>query len=381
MAKLRILHTIRQGQIGGGESHVLSVVQTTDRSQFEPIVLSFTDGPMVTRLHEMGVTVHVIPSNQPFDVRTWPAVSRLLDDERIDVIHAHGTRGLSNILWAARKRAIPVIYTVHGWSFHAGQPRVLHAIRVVAERLLIANTHQTICVSQANLAEGKAYLRNLKAEVVFNGINLQRFDPRATQPDVRAGYGIQPDQFVIGFMARLTLQKDPLTLIEAFDRIAAEHPQAVLLMIGSGELQTQVDERIRQSGFRDRIITDGYRQDVPAVLQAMDLFCLPSLWEGMPIGLMEAMAMEKPVVATSVDGTVELVVSGDNGLLVPAQRPDQLAGALDSILRDAPLRQQLASRARLRIVQRHDVRSMTSRLQQIYQSVLMGQPIPHVVYG
>ena len=381
MSTLRILHTIRQGQIGGGESHVLSVVQTMDRSQFEPIVLSFTDGPMVDQLVRMGVRVHVISSNRPFDLGTWPAVGRLLDEERIDVIHAHGTRGLSNTLWAARRRSIPVIYTVHGWSFHAGQSSALHLLRLTAERFLIANAHQTICVSEANRNEGKRHIPNLNAEVVFNGINLKRFDPQSAQPDVRAAYGIRPDQFVIGFMARLTFQKDPLTLIDAFCRLAADHPQAVLLLIGAGELQAEVDERIRQSGLGDRIITDGYRQDVPAVLRAMDVFCLPSLWEGMPIGLMEAMAMEKPVVATSVDGTVELVVDGDNGLLVPVQQPDQLAGALRSILTDAPLRQRLASRARLRIVQRHDVRSMTGQLQQIYQSVLVGEPIPRVVYG
>lgn len=379
MTPLRVLHAIRQGQIGGGESHVLSVARTMDRSRFEPVVLSFTKGAMVDELRRIGVQTHVIASTRPFDVRTWGRAGQLLTDEGIDVVHAHGTRGLSNVVWAARQRSIPVAYTIHGWSFHSQQSRLTHALRVGAERFLIGQSQQTICVSRANLAEGRVYLPDLKAEVVLNGIDLQRFDPQQPQPDVRAHYGIRPEQVVIGFMARLTHQKDPLTLIDAFSLIAADCPKAVLLLIGSGELQAAVNERIRERGLPERVITDGYRQDVPAVLRAMDVYCLPSLWEGMPIGLMEAMAMQKPVIVSAVDGTVELITHGENGLLVPAHRPDRLADALRLVVTNDVLRHGLAGRARQRIVQHHDVRDMTGRLEQIYQT-MVGRRATHVVY-
>src|SRR3989337_1879055 len=95
--KIKVLECIRQGQIGGGESHLLSLVENIDRTEFEPVVLSFTDGPMIDRLKEMRVDSHVIPTNRPFDFTKWSRVKDLLREEQVDLVHAHGTRAASNI--------------------------------------------------------------------------------------------------------------------------------------------------------------------------------------------------------------------------------------------------------------------------------------------
>src|SRR5580658_9752929 len=120
--KIRVLECIRQGQIGGGETHLLSLVENLDRNRFEPVVLSFTEGPMVERLRAMGVRTHVLYTERPFDVTKWRKVKQLMAAEGVDLVHAHGTRASSNTLWAARRLGIPLVYTVHGWSFHDDQP-------------------------------------------------------------------------------------------------------------------------------------------------------------------------------------------------------------------------------------------------------------------
>src|SRR5688572_29370622 len=119
--KIKVLQCIRQGQIGGGESHLLSLVENLDRSQFDPVVLSFTDGPMIDRLNKMGIENHVIHSTRPFDITKWKKVKHLLSEKHIQLVHAHGTRANSNVLWASKQLNLPVIYTVHGWSFHQDQ--------------------------------------------------------------------------------------------------------------------------------------------------------------------------------------------------------------------------------------------------------------------
>src|SRR6478672_11607781 len=106
--KIKVLECIRQGQIGGGESHLLSLVENLDRSRFDPVVLSFTDGPMVDRLKEMNVNTHIIPTLKPFDITKWKTVKKLLSSLEVDLVHAHGTRANSNVLWAARSLGIPV---------------------------------------------------------------------------------------------------------------------------------------------------------------------------------------------------------------------------------------------------------------------------------
>src|SRR6187402_21818 len=101
--KIRVLECIRQGKIGGGESHLLSLVENLDRTAFEPVVLSFTDGPMINRLNELGVSTTIIHTERPFDITKWRKVKDFLASQKIKLIHAHGTRANSNILWAARK--------------------------------------------------------------------------------------------------------------------------------------------------------------------------------------------------------------------------------------------------------------------------------------
>src|SRR3954467_11421580 len=123
--KIKVLQCIRQGQIGGGESHLLSLVEHLDKDRFEPVVLSFTDGPMINRLKEMDIPVHIIPTTKPFDFTKWKEVKRLLQKEKVQLVHAHGTRANSNVLWAARSLCIPVIYTIHGWSFHPDQGKIV----------------------------------------------------------------------------------------------------------------------------------------------------------------------------------------------------------------------------------------------------------------
>ena len=128
--KIRVLECIRQGQIGGGESHLLSLVENLNKDVYEPVVLSFTDGPMIDRLKALNIPVHIIPSNKPFDFKVWGKVKQLMLDEKIDLVHAHGTRANSNVFRAAKSLKKPLAYTIHGWSFHVDQPFLLRKITV-----------------------------------------------------------------------------------------------------------------------------------------------------------------------------------------------------------------------------------------------------------
>src|SRR5215212_6806853 len=145
--KIKVLECIRQGQIGGGESHLLSLVESLDRSLFDPVVLSFTDGPMVDRMKEMKVPVHIIHTTRPFDFTKWKQVKQLMKDEGIELVHAHGTRANSNVLNAAKSLGLPVIYTIHGWSFHPDQNPLVRRIRIMSEKYLASRTDLNISVS------------------------------------------------------------------------------------------------------------------------------------------------------------------------------------------------------------------------------------------
>ena len=371
--KIRVLECIRQGKIGGGESHLLSLTAHLDRNRFEPVVLSFTDGPMMERLKEMGVETRLIYTEKPFDIRVWGKVKRLLKGEAPDVIHAHGTRACSNVLWAARKLGIPVIYTVHGWSFHQDQHPLVRRLRIRGEKYLTGRSRVNISVSASNQQSGKEMIPKFDSIVINNGIDQHKFDPNRTYKDVRAGLGIPPDVVLVLFIARFTAHKQPLTLIRAFAKaltLLKGSADVYLLMVGDGDEKEAGVGLAGELGLKDKVRFEAFRQDVPDVLHAADIFVLPSLWEGLPIGLLEAMAMRKAVIGTRVDGTREVLRDGDNGLMVEPGDVDALAAAIVRLVGDKTLRESLRTRAYETVRQRFDAATMTRAIEDIYLKVI-----------
>ena len=369
--KIKVLECIRQGQIGGGESHLLSLVENLDQSKFQPIVLSFTDGPMIGRLNKMGIETHVIYTEKPFDITKWKPVKKLLQDKQIDLVHAHGTRANSNTLWAAKSLKIPVIYTIHGWSFHPDQNQIVKKLRIAGEKYLVKNSTQNISVSVSNQQSGKAFIPSFNSVVINNGIDLKKFNPQNTYKNIRQELNIPEDKIIVLFIARFTIQKQPLALIKAFAKAVSLNPSLHLIMIGDGDQKKEAIEIIAQSALENNSTLLPFRQDVPDVLANADIFVLPSLWEGLPIGLLEAMAMGKAVIASNVDGTSEVIQQNKNGLLIETTNLSaNLANALSVLSNDKEMRERFGNEAINTINNRYNAANMTRAIENIYSKTV-----------
>lgn len=365
--KIRILETIRQGQIGGGESHVLDLVKYLDKSQFEPIVLSFTDGPMVERLIDLGIRTHVVETLKPFNISTFNTVKRIMRDDQIDILHAHGTRALSNTIFPAKSLGLPVVYTVHGWSFHQDQKFAVRRVREMSEKFLTDQVDLTISVSKSNQRDGIERFNMKRSTVVNYGIDLTRFNPDKKMPDLRGELGVEPGKTVVGYLVRMTVQKDPFTLVRAVAEVAKVCRDIVFLFIGDGDLKEATMNLANELGVSDMIKFHRFRTDVPEVLNSFDIYTLPSLWEGLPIGMLEAMSMRKAIVATPVDGSKEAIEDGKNGLLVPCQDPAALAQAILRLHYDKAERERMGMEAIKTIHDHFDVRMMVKNNEDIYR--------------
>ncbi|MFT3846776.1 MAG: glycosyltransferase family 4 protein [Lacibacter sp.] len=369
--KIKILECIRQGQIGGGESHLLSLVENMDRNLFEPVVLSFTPGPMVDRLKEMGVETHVIYTERPFDIFKWKKVKNFISDKKFDLVHAHGTRANSNVLWASKKLNVPVIYTIHGWSFHPDQKMFVQKLRIAGEKYLTSKSDINISVSKSNQQSGKSFIRSFQSLIVNNGIDLQKFNPDKSHKNIRAELGISADEILVLFIARFTHHKQPLTLIQAFAKAMKEYPEMHLLMVGDGDQKNQAIQLIQSLGLEKKITLLPFRQDVPDILSSADIYVLPSLWEGLPIGLLEAMSMRKAIIASNVDGTSEIIENNVNGILVETDELiENTAKAMVILCKDKPLRHTFQQKAKETVAERFNASIMTRQIEQIYLDVL-----------
>lgn len=371
MKKIKVLECIRQGQIGGGESHLLSLVENLDKEKFEPLVLSFTDGPMVNRLKEMDIETFIIPTTKPFDFTKWGAVKKLLKQKQIELVHAHGTRANSNVLWAARSLKIPVIYTVHGWSFHPDQKPLIRNIRIKGEKYLTSKSNVNISVSVSNQQTGKDHISSFQSIVINNGIDPKKFDPGKNFKDVRSEFGIKNDDILLLFIARFTSHKQPLALIEAFAKALPQNNKLHLLMVGDGDQKEEAVQLIRKLGIENKVTLLPFRQDVPDVLAAADIFVLPSLWEGLPIGLLEAMAMGKAIIASNVDGTKEIIQHNINGLLVQTDNlVSNLAKEIMHLSNDAELRKKFSQNAMTTVKEKYNAADMTRKIEDAYVSLV-----------
>lgn len=365
--KIKILHAIRQGKVGGGETHVLDLVNELNKIRFESVILAFTDGPMIDKLKADGFKTYVIHTEMPFNFQVWKAVQQIISSENIDIIHAHGTRANSNVFSSSKALKIPLIYTVHGWSFHPDQHFIVKMIRTLSERFLVSVASKTICVSESNLNEGKKSFPMTRATVVVNGINQVKFNPDNIYPNIRTEFGISDTVVLVGYIARITAQKDPLSFIRAIAKIE-NNLDVKFLIVGEGDLKTKMLELAEELHILERVIFVDFRSDIPALLAAMDIFCLPSLWEGLPIALLEAMAMKKAIIATSIDGTRDLIKHMINGILVPTSSPEKLAEAITLLLANPSLRMKLGDAAAFTVSQQFEIKTMTKKIESIYEA-------------
>lgn len=368
--KIRVLEVIRQGKVGGGETHLISLLENLNRSLFDPIVLSFTDGPMISRLNELGIQSYVIPTEQAFDFSIWVKVKRILKEKSVALIHIHGTRAYTNVLWPAKQLGIPIVYTVHGWSFHNGQPYWLKKIRIACERVFVRQARCTILVSQSDCITGNHYFKPFSSVVIRNGVTLEKFSQRQNLQDIRSEQNIPADVTLVGFIARITSQKDPLGMIEGFYQALQKLPDLRLLMVGEGDLKRKTAERIKQLEIGNLVYLTDFRQDIPAILDAIDIYCLPSLWEGLPIGLLEAMAAGKAVIATQVNGSKEVIEHGKNGLLIKPQCPQLLADAIIRLEQDKTLKKTIEENARRTVFEKYNVTRTVRATEEVYEQVI-----------
>jgi glycosyltransferase involved in cell wall biosynthesis len=368
--KVNVLLGIRQGKIGGGESHVFDLAKNLDMNKFRPIVLSFTEGPMVTNLRDIGIEVAVIKTRRSFDFLVLNKVVQLIKSYNIDIIHAHGTRAASNLLFASKILRKPIVYTVHGWSFNDAQSKLVRNIRKLGERFISKRANLIINVSQSNQTTGKQLYKNFESVLIKCGINREKFDYRISGKKFRMENGLSEEFTWYALIARMTFQKDPLNMIRGFNLAQRENPKIRLVLIGEGELDQEKINLIAQYNLHNKVKILPFHQNVPEILAAIDVYCLVSLWEGLPIGLLEAMSMKKACIVSPADGILEVVQHRENGLIVEKSNPEQLKDAILEMANNPALINSFGEKAYQKIDEEFSIEKMVNRIEKEYSRLI-----------
>ncbi len=362
----RVLHVINTAEVGGGSEHLVHLVGGLVPHGFSSAVVVGRDGPTVNRLRQAGAPVAVIGPLRGTAVLTLGARFRAAQP---DLVHLHGSRsGLAGVIAARLSGIWPVIYTAHVFAFRRQLPRALHWAAARAEALTCRFADRVICLSQSDLVEAAACgIPTDRFTVVANGVAIALV---VTPNDRRSEFGLDPGVPVVGMISRLVPQKDPITFLRMARLVTEMVPDVRFLLVGDGPLRRAVERAVQETGLSDRVIVTGFRSDVNELLQTMDVVVLTSLWEGLPLTLLEAMAAARPVVATLVAGSSDVVVNGETGFLVPPHDPVQIAAAVTQLIQNPALRQAMGQQGRTRVARDFSLSRMVQETVNVYRAVL-----------
>lgn len=358
---------------GGVETHVCALLTRLPEDEFTvtlvcpPIPYEF----MFARQASNGHRVICLDAQRFSQIGAMKKLASILRREQIDIAHCHQFRATTMLAPLATACRVPcVIETTHlreawrrGWIKRS----------FVIDRMVYKLVDHFIAVSDAN----RQYLVRQKhcdpstIDVIRNGCDLSRFQPSPDRgASIRERYGVPPSALLVVYAGRLEPQKGIGVLLEAMTPVASHFPDVRVLLVGDGALRAELKAETYRRNLRSAITFAGLQRDVVPFLDAADLVVLPSFWEGLPFAAVEAGAMGKPMVATAVDGTPEVVKDGESGLLVPPGDSNAFANAMISLLGDAPKRRAMGARAKEIVAARFSVERLVAETTDLYKRLM-----------
>jgi len=368
--RLRVLQVVDGFRMGGAENKLVELIAHLDKEKFEVALANVGPrGALENKFEQLGVKIFHCPRRFAFDPAPVWRLSRIMRQRRIDVVQ-------TTLLWAdlvgpfaAALAKVPVVLSWETVS-HEGDPFHNNFQRRVGYRWAMKWVDVIVPVSE-EIKRSLMQRRQIPAEkirVIHYGVDLKKFRStgRAAGLAKRAEVGATTETILFGVVARLEPPKGHRYLLAALPAVVKKYPQVQLLLIGDGALRAELETQTRELGLQRHVTFLGARHDVSELLNAIDFFILPSVSEGLPNVLLEAMACQKPVLATDVGGIPEIVQHGENGYLVPLGDTPALQNMILRSLAERAQWNELAQRARQTVETSFSLEYQVSRFEAVY---------------
>ena len=371
--KLSVCFVVNNLDVGGLEKVVIDLINHLDRDRFEPSVACLDGaGALFDRVDLDESACLVLDKSSArstpigsFDPRMISKLRRFFLCRNVGIVHAHNLAPLVYGGIAARlgwRRPI-VVYSEHNQIYSASRStrrKFIFYIRLADQVVAVS---EDLDRTLARKVHPTGHVR-----VIYNGIDGTRF-AMTDGGEVRRELGVADDEVLIGSGVVLSKQKGITYLLEAAKDVLDKTPRARFAVAGDGPLRAELEAKAKRLGLGDRFLFLGYRSDMPRVISALDVYVLPSLWEGLPLALLEAMAMGKPIVATRAGGNPEIVQDGVNGYVVPPKDVGALGRALIRVCGDDSFRQRVRGLNRDKFEAKFSLRAMVRAHEELYVDV------------
>ncbi|SHE68419.1 Glycosyltransferase involved in cell wall bisynthesis [Caldanaerobius fijiensis DSM 17918] len=370
MDKIKVLHVIGGGELGGAEMHVLTIFEYIDKSVFEPHLICLCRGPMYEEAVKRGFNVTVVEMKHKFDFSTIKPIKEYIQRNQIDIVHTHGVRANTMARIAAFLAHKPVVTTFHSFIMNDYDSK-LEAM--VAKYMTLATSPiSTKIITVSNALKNdliKMGINGNKIITIYNGIDFSSRFATKTREDVLNELNIDPSQKIVSVIARLQTVKGHKYFIDAANIVSKQRDDVQFLLAGDGPLKESLVKQAKDLGISDRVHFIGHRSDIDNIYVASDIICVTSLIEGQSLVIVEAMWHQKPVISTNVGGPSELISDKKTGLLIPPANAQILAEKILLLLNDPWLAYSLALNGK-KSVERFSVKEMINKTEKVYKDII-----------
>jgi glycosyltransferase involved in cell wall biosynthesis len=360
---------------GGGKQAFYNLISRLDRKRFNPLVATAPTGRYAEMLRAVGVRLIPLAMNNRFDIRIPYRLARIVREHAVTIIHSHGGGRADFFIHLTSKlvnvplRITTVANLVERWFD-------VNPIQLYVYKKIQSNTEKTfdhfICVSDylADHLIRQHGLDRTKINTIYNGVDLDHFEGTPDYPKIKNEFLQKGERVLIGAVGRLVAEKGLEYLLTSMPKVLKRFSEARLLLVGDGPLRTDLERIVIDLDLTGKVTFVGFRSDIKEILSSLDILVLPSLLEGFPMIILEAMAMAKPIVASDIPGIREQIIDGKNGILVPIKDPNAMAAAIINILADRKVAENIGLAARKTVDEKFSLERMVAETESLYLSLL-----------
>ncbi|MBU0533620.1 MAG: glycosyltransferase [Candidatus Omnitrophica bacterium] len=363
--KTNVLRVVSNLGTGGVQRRLGSLLPYINKEKFNITVCAFKDGPLKNTLVEKGYKVFIIKRMFKFDLICIIRLFKLIKQEKIQIVHTHTHKPNTTARIAAILARAPIIianeHNVDEWK-NAFQKLIdCFLCRFTDIIIVVSMGVQKFCQSTG--------IPFCKFRLIYNGVEVDKFKNKKFRDTKRKELDIDENTCVIGTVGRIHPQKGHEFLIQVVEKLLAEHQSLIFLIIGEGYLKEEFIRKVKSLNLSKNILFLGEREDIPELLSCMDIFVLPSIREGFPNTILEAMASSLPVVATDVGGVRELIIPDETGFIVPPADISALHESLAKLIKDKDLRIKMGNTGFER-VKEFSIEKMAKETEDLYQELI-----------
>ena len=371
---LRVMQVVSDLDVGGAQEVVRTLAENLSELGCVAVVCTFRDGPLRSEIEQLGIPVEILP-DRAHSIVAFPRflaetiqlrqeLARIVRKYQIDVIQTHLLRSMDFLVLSLRSNRGPKIF----WTFqnalfdlreeHLSENKWLFKPKRLSHHLLYQlGSHWVDGMVAVSDDVKKSILETMngipadKISVIPNSVDVSRYGQKTNRQAFRKKLGFGETDHLMSMVATFKRQKGHIYLLEAAAELIPRFRDLHILLLGDGELRDEMQAMTQALNLEDNIHFLGTRSDVPEILAASDSFILPSLWEGLPMALVEAMASGLPIIATDVSGTRQVMVPGETGFLIPPGDPQEIIQAVTLLLTEPEYSEIMGTNARQRVME------------------------------